>query len=163
MVNTALLNSTGDFNTALGANAGTDPGIGSNNVYLGDAGFGGDTNTIAIGGVPASGTDYTACYIGGISGQSVSVDALPVLIDADGHLGTATASAKGTQPLRRGKGVQPQAMINRKVTQLQATVAQQQKQIESLTAQLKEQAAQIQKVSAQVEAGRPAPQVVNNP
>jgi hypothetical protein len=39
---------------------------------------------------------------------------------------------------------------------LQATVAQ-------LTQQLKEQAAQIQKVSAQLEASKPAPQVVNNP
>jgi len=38
----------------------------------------------------------------------------------------------------------------------QATVAQ-------LTAQLREQAAQIQKVSAQLEASKPAPQVVNNP
>jgi len=57
---------------------------------------------------------------------------------------------------------------------VEATVAQQQKQIETLTtqlkaqaetfaAQLKEQAAQIQKVSAQLEAGKPAPQVVNNP
>jgi hypothetical protein len=32
-----------------------------------------------------------------------------------------------------------------------------------LTAQLKEQAAQIQKVSTQIEASKPAPQVVNNP
>jgi len=32
-----------------------------------------------------------------------------------------------------------------------------------MAAQLKEQAAQIQKVSAQLEASRPAPQVVDNP
>jgi uncharacterized coiled-coil protein SlyX len=38
----------------------------------------------------------------------------------------------------------------------QATAAQQQKQIEALTAGL-------QKVSAQLEASKPAPQVVNNP
>src|SRR6266480_7414595 len=44
----ALENNTGDYNTALGANAGTDPGIVSNNIYVGDTGFGGDTNTIAI-------------------------------------------------------------------------------------------------------------------
>jgi uncharacterized coiled-coil protein SlyX len=49
-----------------------------------------------------------------------------------------------------------------KVEKLEATVAQQQKQIETLTAQLKEQAAQIQKVSAQLEASKPAPQVVAN-
>jgi len=42
------------------------------------------------------------------------------------------------------------------------TVAQQQKQIEALTAQLREQAAQIQKVSAQLEMVRPAPQMVEN-
>ena len=40
---------------------------------------------------------------------------------------------------------------------------EQQTQINVLTAQLKEQAAQIQKVSAQLEASKPAPQVVNNP
>jgi hypothetical protein len=40
---------------------------------------------------------------------------------------------------------------------------EQQKQINVLTAQLKEQAAQIQKVGAQLEASKPAPQVVNNP
>jgi len=64
--------------------------------------------------------------------------------------------------------------MNNKVEKLQATVAQQQKQIETLTArlneqaetftaQLKEQSAQIQKVSAQLETSKPAPQVVNNP
>src|SRR5205807_7110053 len=62
---------------------------------------------------------------------------------------------------------QRQAKLNDKVEKLQATVAQQQKQIETLTAQLKEQAAQftaqlkeqaaqIQKVSAQLEMGKPA-------
>jgi hypothetical protein len=39
---------------------------------------------------------------------------------------------------------------------------EQQKQINVLKAQLKEQAAQIQKVSAQLEVSRPAPQTVKN-
>jgi len=43
---------------------------------------------------------------------------------------------------------------------LQVVVQMQQKQIVALTAQLREQAAQIQKVSAQLEASKPAPQVV---
>ena len=47
-----------------------------------------------------------------------------------------------------------------KVEKLEATVAQQQKQIETLTTQLKEQAAQIQKVSAQLEMAKPATKVV---
>ena len=41
-------------------------------------------------------------------------------------------------------------------------IAQQQKGMEVLTAQLKEQAAQIQKVSAQLELSKPAPQTVLN-
>src|SRR5437764_2392518 len=92
--NAALQNSTGDFNNAVGAGAGTDPGIGSNNVYIGDPGFPGDTNVISIGGIPASGTAYTATFIGGIYGASVnSGTALPVYVDTDGHLGTPTTSS----------------------------------------------------------------------
>jgi hypothetical protein len=60
-----------------------------------------------------------------------------------------------------------------KVEKLEATVAQQQKQIQTLTAQLREQAnaftaqlneqaAKIQKVSAQLELNKPAPQMVKN-
>jgi hypothetical protein len=59
---------------------------------------------------------------------------------------------------------------HKKVEQLQATVAQQQKDFqaaiaklkEAVTAQLNEQAAQIQKVSAQLELSNPAPQTVLN-
>jgi hypothetical protein len=51
---------------------------------------------------------------------------------------------------------------HKKMQQLEATVAQQQKGMEVLTAQLKEQAAQIQKVSAQVELNKPAPSTVAN-
>jgi septal ring factor EnvC (AmiA/AmiB activator) len=46
------------------------------------------------------------------------------------------------------------------IAELKSSVAQQQKGIEVLTAQLKEQAAQIQKVSAQLEVGKPATKVV---
>jgi uncharacterized coiled-coil protein SlyX len=50
------------------------------------------------------------------------------------------------------------------VQELEATVAQQQKEIQALTASLKKQASQIQKVSAQLEVSKPAPQmVINNP
>ena len=46
----------------------------------------------------------------------------------------------------------------------EATAAQQQKEIQTLIASLKEQGAQIQRVSAQLELGKPAPQMVlNNP
>jgi trimeric autotransporter adhesin len=51
---------------------------------------------------------------------------------------------------------------HKKVQELEATVAQQQKGMEALVTQVKEQAAQIQKVSAQVETIKPAPKVVAN-
>ena len=82
----------GGDNIALGAGAGTDPNIGSNNIYIGDMGFSGDNNVIAIGGVSATGTAYTNCYIGGIFGATVTGSA--VQVDSDGHLGVATSSKR---------------------------------------------------------------------
>ena len=49
------------------------------------------------------------------------------------------------------------------ITQLKSGAAKQDATIATLTESLKEQAAQIQKVSAQLEASKSAPQVVNNP
>ena len=54
------------------------------------------------------------------------------------------------------KNEEQQATITQLKAELQATATRQQKQIEALTAGL-------QKVSAQIEASKPAPQVVNNP
>jgi hypothetical protein len=48
------------------------------------------------------------------------------------------------------------------VAQLKATIAEQEKTLNAFAASLKEQQAQIQKVSAQVAASKPAPQVVSN-
>jgi len=48
------------------------------------------------------------------------------------------------------------------VAKQEATIVQQQKAMEAVTARLNEQATQIQKVSAQLEASRPAPQTVLN-
>jgi hypothetical protein len=185
----ALQNSTGDYNTALGAGTGTDPGILSNNVYIGDPGVGGDEDVISIGGIAASGTPYVNCYIGGIAPQSQVTDGVTVcevsVRLADGRLGidcthpSNPGSVPDSAPLRRSGPQQPHArpaMTNGTVGQvekLEAAVAEQQKQIETLTAQLKEQAAQftaqlkeqaaqIQKVSAQLELRKPARRVVAN-
>ena len=161
----ALENATsGNYITAIGANAGTDPGIVSNNVYIGDPGFPGDTNVISIGGIAASGTPYELTFIGGIYGASVNVGtALPVYVDTDGHLGTSLVNASGQKVRTRGpQRAQPQANLNefqkqqKKIAELESTVTR-------LVATVKEQAAKIEKVSAQLEASRPAPQVVANP
>jgi hypothetical protein len=66
--------------------------------------------------------------------------------------------------LKEHRTVQEQgATITRHRKDFEAAIAQQHKEIEALTAIVKQQAAQIQKVSAQLEAGKPAPQLVNNP
>jgi hypothetical protein len=52
---------------------------------------------------------------------------------------------------------------HRTVKEQGATIAGLKTEIAALAATVKEQAAQIQKVSAQLEASKPAPQVVNNP
>jgi hypothetical protein len=59
--------------------------------------------------------------------------------------------------LKEHKKVEEQQVT---IAELKSTIAQQQKGMEVLTAELKEQAAQIQKVSAQLELSKPAPQVV---
>jgi len=51
---------------------------------------------------------------------------------------------------------------HREVAELKSTVVEQREGMEAMTAQLKEQAAQIQRVSAQLEASKPAPQVAEN-
>jgi sigma54-dependent transcription regulator len=51
---------------------------------------------------------------------------------------------------------------HRKNEEQEATSAQLKSGIEARAATVKEQASQIQKVSAQLEANKPAPQVVNN-
>ena len=61
--------------------------------------------------------------------------------------------------LKEHRKVQEQG---RKAQEQEATNTQLKKGMEVLTAQLKEQAAQIQKVSAQLEAGKPAPRMVIN-
>jgi hypothetical protein len=55
------------------------------------------------------------------------------------------------------------AMLLNEFLKEHRTVQELKNEIAALTATVKEQAAQIQKVSTQLEASRPAPQVVNNP
>ena len=58
---------------------------------------------------------------------------------------------------------QVNAMLLNEFLKEHRKVEEQEKRIDALSAQLKEQAAQIQKVSAQLETSKPAPQVVKNP
>ena len=68
--------------------------------------------------------------------------------------------------LKAHRKIEEQAHMNQQQeainSMLESTVARQQKEIKALTASLKEQASQIQKVSAQLEVTKPAPQMVAN-
>ena len=65
--------------------------------------------------------------------------------------------------LKEHKTVQEQgAIIAQQRRDFETAIAQQQKEIEALTATVKEQAAQIQRVSAQLEVSKRAPQTVLN-
>jgi hypothetical protein len=164
----ALLLNTGGQNTAVGDNALGDSTTGFQNTALGDlAGSAVTTgsNIIAIG-ASETGVDSdlgeldNSCYIGSIASQPVSAANFVgvVGVDSDGKLGTFSMGANGTKvPFSSLMDAQKQAMSNRKIEELQATVARQQKQIDALTAGL-------QKASAQLEMNKPAAKaVVNKP
>jgi hypothetical protein len=85
------LNTTGSNNVALGFSAGTNLTSGYNNIYLGSLGVVTESNTIRIG---TSGTQNRA-FIRGICGATTgNNDAIPVLIDTAGQLGTAGSSRR---------------------------------------------------------------------
>jgi hypothetical protein len=171
-------NSDGLFNNVLGFDAMADNISGAGNVAVGDsagAGVEGDFNiyigafagpapspapvaeseTIRIGDV-----FNTDCYIGGIFGATAT-GGLPVVVNADGKLGTVPAGS----PLSMKEILKERKVVQelKATTERQAAViALQEGQIKALTAGLREQADQIQKVSAQLEMVRPTPRVVEN-
>jgi hypothetical protein len=224
--NAMFRNVHGSTNTAIGYRALQSNTTGGFNVALGDgAGSGVFTanDVICIGhrvaGVNVTGT----CFIGNIRGVTTqNANAVPVLIDGAGQLGTASSSRRyktEIKPMDKASDsilalkpvsfrykvhkdttaqfgliaedvaeVNPDLVIydsggepytvrydavnamllneflkeHRKVQELEANDVQQQNAIKALTAMLKEQAAQIQKVSAQLELSKSAPQTVLN-
>jgi hypothetical protein len=215
-------NTIGSFNIAVGRSAGALLTTGDNNIDIGNFGIAGDSATIRIGAA------QTKTFIAGIRGVTTGIaNAIPVLVDTAGQLGTAGSSRRfkseikpmnnaseavlGLRPVtfhyksdttdtpqfgliaEEVAAVNPDLVVRDKDGEIytvrydavnamllneflkehskvenlkndfRATVAQQQKEIAALAATVKEQAAQIQKVSAQIEASKPAPQVVNNP
>jgi hypothetical protein len=231
----ALFNLTdGAANVAIGTQAGFSLTSGNGNIYIGNPGAGPESNTIRIGGLTVfPGPRRT--FIRGIREVTTeNDDAIPVVIDSDGQLGTMSSSRRFKHEIKamdnaseaihalkpvtfhyksdatstpqfgliaeEVANVNPDLVVrdadgeiytvrydavnamllneflkehgtvqeqSRKIQEQEATIAQlkrdfqsrlaeQQKQIETLTEGL-------QKVSAQLEASKPAPQVVNNP
>jgi hypothetical protein len=95
---TALVgNTTGNLNIALGTGAGFNVTTGSNNIHIYDAGTDADNALIRIG---TEGTQ-TATFIAGIRGVTTGVaNALAVLIDGNGQLGTISSSRRVKTDIR---------------------------------------------------------------
>ena len=112
----ALFRSQGDQNVGLGFFAGGNLNDGGNNIYVGNVGpvpIGSESNTIRIGmqkattvtvGNPPFETylmpAHTATFIAGITGTAVT--GRPVMINANGKLGTPPSSARfknGIKPM----------------------------------------------------------------
>jgi hypothetical protein len=92
-VNALVFNTSGSFNTALGFGAGQNATTGNYNLFLGAnvTGTAADTNTIRLG-VPHDGTNgQNQTFIAGIYGTPIT-GGLPVVIDANGQLGTGAAA-----------------------------------------------------------------------
>jgi endosialidase-like protein len=214
----ALKNNTGAINIGLGVNAGLNLTTGSHNIDIGNGGVAGESGTMRIGGA-----SQTRTFIAAIRGViTANADAVPVMIDSAGQLGTMSSSKRfkkeikpmdqtseailGLKPVtfqyksdstgtaQFGLIAEEVAKVNpdlvvrdekgkiytvrydavnamllneflkehRKVQELEATTTQQQQAIKALTASVKAQASQIQRVSAQLEVSKPAPQMADN-
>lgn len=87
---------TGNNNTALGPMAGQNAVTGNYNVYIANQGTASDTNVIKIGD-----SNQTMTWIAGI--RSVTTgngDAIPVVIDSAGQLGTVSSSRRVKTDIR---------------------------------------------------------------
>ena len=85
-------NTTGNSNIAIGLNAGLNNSTGVSNIFIGNAGqvFTPESNTIRIGS-----TNHTRAFIAGIRGVTTGApDAITVVIDSNGQLGTASSSQR---------------------------------------------------------------------
>jgi hypothetical protein len=99
----ALFNNTGDDNTAIGNGALFQNTTGLGNIALGvNAGFAVTTagNVISIG-IPG-GNVTNSCFIGNIRAvTTANNNAIPVLVDSSGQLGTASSSRRFKKDIKR--------------------------------------------------------------
>jgi hypothetical protein len=102
-------NTTGSVNTAIGATALLNNSTGSSNVGLGfNAGLNVTTasNVICIGANLTGQNVSNSCFIGQVRGNTTAQNnAIPVLIDSQGQLGTVSSSRrfkKEIKPMDKG-------------------------------------------------------------
>ena len=105
---------SGGGNTAIGVNAGA-LSTGSNNIYLGSAVFGGpgESNAMYLGNT----TLQTKTVIAGIRGITTgAANAIPVVIDSNGQLGTVSSSIRFKEDIHEMGDVSRRLMMLRPVT-----------------------------------------------
>jgi hypothetical protein len=91
-------NETGNDNIALGADAGSQLILGSDNIALGNVG--GAANESATIRIGTAGTQ-TRAFIAGIRGVTTgNANAIPVLVDSAGQLGTISSSRRFKDEIR---------------------------------------------------------------
>jgi hypothetical protein len=91
------LNTTGSSNIALGFQAGGRLTIGSDNIDIGNAGVAAESDTTRIG----TAGSQTRTFITGIRGVTTgNANAIPVVIDSLGQLGTFGSSARFKKEIR---------------------------------------------------------------
>jgi trimeric autotransporter adhesin len=84
-------NTTGSNNIALGTNGGSNLTTGSKNIDIGNQGIAGESSAIRIGTAGAQ----TGTFIAGIRGTTTANgNAVPVVIDSAGQLGTVSSSQR---------------------------------------------------------------------
>ena len=89
--NTALFKSTGNLNIGVGSYAGGELTTGDNNIDIGNFGVADDSATIRIG----SKGGQTRAFLAGVWGSKPgNSQAVPVVIDSNGQLGTVGSSER---------------------------------------------------------------------
>jgi endosialidase-like protein len=94
-INTLSNNTTGSNNIALGSLAGDNLNTGDNNIDIGAEGVAGESNTIRIGAA------QRGTFIAGIRGATTAnANAIPVLVDSAGQLGTLSSARRFKKDIR---------------------------------------------------------------
>jgi hypothetical protein len=156
----ALVNNVnGSFNTAIGTQAGFSI-TGTNNIDIGQGVFGLATDNfvtrigIGVSSTPVLNPAVPACFIDGILQNFVGGFIGQTIVAID----PVTGQLLATNNTAANKVAEQQ----KKIEEQQASISQLKSEMQTIVAQLKEQATQIQKVSAQLEVSKRAPQTVLN-
>jgi hypothetical protein len=102
-------NKTGDRNVAIGSRAGQNLTKTSDNVDIANPGVAGESGAIRIG----TDGDQTRAFLAGVTGKSIPGPAQPVLVNAQGQLGTATAASAASSAKAPSADRQLRAKLNR--------------------------------------------------